>query len=234
MKKSTVLFVLAIICLFIIPIVVLNKHKEPPVNTRLFSRAVPGEFMNLFTANAKKQFTVIGTKKTRSGLPVSSIIYTVNNAEGVHGYIMELFKVGLKNNEALGELIHVNKGGFKLGSDAGFVKLREGGFDLKYKDGKNDSISKVTWNFNGSQLKLNTKTDSLLYYDVQFKNFDLSYDNGSEFKANNTGLFFIHPTGKFIFLKKNKTLYTIFMSDADVKSSKPDTVLSLLNIKLPK
>ncbi|HZY38251.1 MAG TPA: hypothetical protein VFE53_16455 [Mucilaginibacter sp.] len=233
MKKSTIILIIVIVCLFVIPIIVLNLHKEPPVNAKLFTRTVPDELMNLFTADAKKQFDIIGTKKTSSGLPVSSVIYTCNNAEGVHGYIVELFKVGLKNNAPLGDIVLAAKAQIQPNAGAAFIKLREGGFDLKYKDGKPDSISKVNWTCDGDVLKLNYKSDSLLYYDVKFKHFTLKYDNGSTFTADKTA-WFRQQTGKVIFLKRNRVLYTIFLSDVDVPEMKADTVLTLLNFKLPK
>jgi hypothetical protein len=187
----------------------------------------------LFTDDAKKEFDIVGTRKTVSGLPVSSVIYTCNNMEGVHGYIVEMFRVGLKNNAPLNEIVKAAKGEVQPNSDTTFVKLREGGFDLKYQDGKADSVSKVTWTSDGDVLKLNYKTDSLLYYDVKFKHFTLKYDNGSTFTADKTAVFF-QQTGKVIFMKRNKALYTIFLSDADVPEMKADTVLSLLNYKFPK
>jgi len=232
-KKTTIIFIIALIFLFAVPIIVLNTHKDPPVNPKLFTRTVPADLLNLFTADAKKEFDIIGTKKTASGLPVSSVIYTCNNTEGVNGYIVEVFRVGLKNNAPLDEIVRAAKGEIQPNMDTAFVKLREGGFDLKYKDGKPDSISKVTWTCDGDVLKLNYKTDSLLYYDIKFKHFSLKYDNGSTFIADKTAFFF-QQTGKVIFMKKNKALYTIFISDADVPEMKADTVLSLLNYKFPK
>lgn len=235
MKKSTlVILIVVIIGLFIVPVIMLNTKKEPPVNSKLFTRTVPGELMDLFTDATRKQLTIIGTKKTASGLPVSSLIYTYNGMEGVRGYIVELFKVDLKDGKPLSQIIQLKRGVVKEKSDTGFIKLREGGFDLKYKDGRPDSISKINWNFDGDLLKLNTQTDSLLYYDVKFKHFGLKYDNGSEFTADETGLFSGQQTGKFIFLKKKNTLYTIFLSNPDIPELKRDTVLSLLNGKLPR
>jgi hypothetical protein len=232
-KKTTVIFTIALICLFAVPIIVLSLHKDTPVNPKLFSRTVPPELLNLFTDDAKKEFDIVGTRKTASGLPVSSVIYTCNNMEGVHGYIVELFKVGLKNDMPLADVILTAKGNVQRNADTTFVKLREGGFDLKYQDGKADSVSKVTWTSDGDVLKLNYNTDSLLYYDVKFKHFTLKYDNGSTFTADKTAVFF-QQTGKVIFMKRNKALYTIFLSDADVPEMKADTVLSLLNYKFPK
>jgi len=233
MKKSTIILIIGIILLFVIPIAVLNMHKDQPMNTKLFSRTIPGDLLNLFTADAKKEFDIVGTKKTSPGLPVSSVIYTCNNMEGVHGYIVELFRVGLKNDVPIDDIVQVGKGEIQPNTDTAFVNLREGGFDLKYKDGKPDSILKVNWTCDADVLKLNYKSDSLLYYDVKFKHFTLKYDNGSAFTADRTA-WLLQQTGKVIFLKRNKALYTIFMSDADVPERKADTVLSLLNYKFPK
>ena len=114
-------------------------------------------------------------------------------------------------------------------SDTGLIELREGGFDLKYRDVKTEGISKVNWNFNGDIFRLIKSTDNLLYYDIRFKSFDIKYNDGKEILANKTDLFFLHETGKFIFLKKDKILYTIFISDTDLSPPGKDTVLNLLN-----
>lgn len=234
MKKSTLFLIVAVIALFLIPIIVLNRQKEPPVNPKLFTHSVSTDLSGLFTSAARKQLTAIGTRKTASGLPVSSFIYTYNGMDGVRGYIIELFKIDLKHHQPLNRVIQINRGDYKPVAEAGFVKLREGGFDLKYKDGRDDSISHINWNIDGDLLKLNSQTDSLLYYDVRFEHFSLKYGNGSEFTADATGFFSGQQTGKFIFLEKKNTLYTIFLSNPDIPESKPDTVLSMLNAHLLK
>lgn len=210
-----------------------SSHKEQPVKSGSFTRTVPADFLNLFSPATKKLLTIAGTNKTVSGLPVSSVIYTYPDLEDRHDYIIQLFKIGLRHDAPLSLIINAGKSEIQSNADTTFTTLREGGFDLKYKDGRPNSITKVTLTVDGDVLKLNTQTDSLQYYDVKFAHFILKYDNGSIFTADKTTLFF-GQTGKFIFIKRNQALYTIFISNVNAPERKTDTVLSLLNYKLPK
>lgn len=236
MKKSTILLIVFFAVILVFSII--KTINQPPVKKKnKFTRTIPGEYLDLFSPEAKKQFEseASGTITMPSGLSVSSTLYIYLQKSGnASGNNIEIFKVGIKGDKPLDEVIQINKTDKDENFDKSFTTLREGGFDFKYKDGKLDSVSKVIWNFKGDVLNLNRKQVDLMYYDVQFENFSLKYDNGSELLANKTGLSFLHATGKFIFLKRGHNLYTIFISDADVTPQIKDTVLTLLNHDLIK
>ncbi|HTK22342.1 MAG TPA: hypothetical protein VL442_22650 [Mucilaginibacter sp.] len=163
---------------------------------------------------------------------VASAIYTyIDKSGNASGLIIKIFKDDLKDDRPLDQIIHIDNDAIPDLSDEDVTSLMEGGFDLKYKDRKTDTVSNVIWKFKGA-LRLDLKQDNLLYYKVDFRNFQIIYDNGSIIWAKKTSFFFIHEKGEIIFLKKDHKLYTIYIPDVGFTLPTQPKTLSLLNQNL--
>ncbi len=225
MKKSAVILV-AFFMLISISACVRENHSQPGVKKVVWS--VPEEYLEMFTSQTRKQLKNLTTFEMKSGLASSGLSYIYQTHGHTNGYFMEIFKVELKGNEPLGQIIAIKPDTLTRDADTSFTRLLSGEVYLKYKDGSAEQVSKVVFSFNGDSFKLNRRQDNLLYYDIGFKKFSIAYDNGSEFRAWGSQMYFTHDHGKLIFLKKDNALYTIFISDNGIEPfSKKDTVLSL-------
>jgi len=238
MRKSTILllsFVAIVIAFVAIREVIYPSAKNK--NRNKYVRCISQEYLDLFRPEMQKEFLasgVLGTITMPSGISVSSIVYGYEENGKGRAYDIELFKVGLKDDSPLDEIIKVKKGDRMERADTSFTNLMEGGFDLQLKSGKNEPVSRLEWSFNGDISKLISKQDDLLYYNVQFNYFTLKFNNGTEFWAKRTsGIFLSLPSsGKFIFIKKKQVLYMIFFADIDASFLKPNDVLKTINENL--
>ena len=159
-----------------------------------------------------------------------SFNYTYISPNGnAYGNIFELFETGFDSDESLSKIIHIISKPIAA-ADTSYVNLIKGDIDFDYKDGIKDNVHQINLNFRGELFKANVVNDTLAYYDMQFKIFSIDYDNGSRFLIIKNGLPFIHEYAKLLFLKRNKKLYTIFIYEPIISSSKKDTTLTLLNL----
>jgi hypothetical protein len=209
--------------------------KSRSLNRNRYIKEIPKEYLDLFSDETQKRFDTIGSRSLimPSGSTVSSAIYIyIDKSGNASGRIIEIFKDDLKQDRALDQIVNIDNDVEHDISDKDFSTLSEGGFDLKYKDKKTDSVSKVIWQFKGNVFKLNIKQSNLLYYHVDFKSFQIIYDNESIIWANKTSFFFSHEKADIIFVKKDHKLYTIFIPNVGFSLSTQPKTLSLLNQSL--
>jgi hypothetical protein len=236
MRKSTILllsFVAIVIAFAAIREVVYPSAKSK----NKYARSISQEYLDLFRPEMQKKFVasgILGTITMPSGISVSSIVYGYEENGNGRAYDIELFKIGLKEDNALDEVIRVKKVDRMEPTDTSFNSLMEGGFDLKLKPGKNEPVSTLEWSFNGDIFKPILKQDNLLYYEVRFNYFTLKFNNGTEFWAKRKPSIFLPlpSSGKFIFIKRKHALYMIFFIDIDSFLLKPNDVLKTINENL--
>jgi len=233
MRKSTILLISFVA--IVIAFAAIREAIYPSAeNKNKYVRSISQEYLDLFTPEMQKKFLdsgVLGTITMPSGVSVSSIVYADDENGKGRAYEIELFKVELKDDISLAQIIKVKEAASEESTDTSFTSLSEGGFDLKFKPGKNELVSTLIWNFNGDTFKPILKKDDLLYYAVQLNYFSLKFDNGSEFwaKREMRGLFPLPSSGKFIFIKKRRALYMIFFEDTDAFFLRPNDVLKTIN-----
>jgi hypothetical protein len=238
MKKSTIVLIVFFCSLIALSVIREKFHpsaKSKALSRNKYKKEIPKEYLDLFSTETQKRFDTTGIRSIvmPSGSIVSSAIYIYLDKSGnASGGVIEIFKDDLKEDRPLDQIINIDNDAVPDISDEDVTSLSEGGFDLKYKDRKKDTVSNVTWKFKGKAVRLNLKQDNLLYYNVDFKNFQIIYDNESIIWAKKTSLFFIHEKGEVIFLKKDNKLYTIFIPDAGFSLSTQPNTLSLLNHNL--
>ena len=235
MKKSTIVLIVflgSVIALSVIREKFHPSAKSKAQSSNKYKKGISKEYLDLFSIETQKRLDTTGTRSIvmPSGSEVSSAIYIyIDKSGNASGGIIEIFKDDLKEDRPLDQIINIDNGAVSDLRDNDLTGLSEGGFDLKYKDRKTDIVSHVTWKFEGKAVRLDLKQDNLLYYNVDFKNFQIIYDNGSIIWAKKTSLFFIHEKGEIIFLKKDNKLYTIFIPNVGFPLPTQPNSLSLLN-----
>src|ERR1700733_13166461 len=109
MRKSTILlfsFVALSIAFSVIRGMVYPSAKDK----NKYIKSISQEYLDLFNPEMQKNFVAsgfLGTITMPSGVSVSSINYIYDDNGNGRGYDIELFKVGLKNDNPLDEIIKI-------------------------------------------------------------------------------------------------------------------------------
>lgn len=179
------------------------------------------EYNSLFTKDAQRKLHVLVTKKSRNREPVST--YTYENRFNIC-----VSKILLSKDLPLKDLISFqNKSSYQSLNQV-YADLPGFNFRMNIKAGKCAVASAVHFMYSGDTDITIRKNDSLIYCYFRFKTFSINY-NDEPYDIIAYSDKSIIPAG-FAFIKKNKFLYVIIITEAKgTKEMKPDLLYNITN-----
>jgi hypothetical protein len=181
-------------------------------------RSIPSEFMNLFNDRNifKNAFTELSTVR----YPISYFDYDNNK------YSIVVTKINSIKNILLDTLIKEEFNNENIDERGGYLMVSQFRYNLYYLP-KSLKASNILLDLNGDSITSVIKNDTVKSYYFKMKSFSLKYE-----KSSLDDLFGIaHGTNVpayIVFLKRNESLYFIFMSVNYDDSLQPKSLNTLL------
>jgi hypothetical protein len=224
MQNTTRLRIIVVIVTFILVVgFIFTKMIFAMINEHMkSSNKVITEYNDLFTKEAQSKLKILATVETSTRNPVSNYEYD----EGFH---LKVFKMNLANSDNLEKIINEKNQHANRISDVVNPLVDKPFFEMSYRTGKPDSVSKLNFTFEGDAIQRIAKNDSLACYYLKIGTFAVGYNNDPDNDIWGSAADQGEIPISVLFLKKRRSLYLIFIHvDQGTQEMAPDILYKMI------